>query len=236
VNLPVDLVPRGVLAVVAGGGHDDHAEVGHAAHGLADGVVLVRVDGGHPEGEVDDAYVVEGAVGDDPVHRLKQLRDRAAPLRVEHLDVDDLRVVRGALVRAARDERAAGRRRGDVRAVPVGVELAGRRLGREDEVAADARRAARVVVGGLVPRVDARVEDGDADEDAVRHHRRGVERARRVGARRQRDVAERVHLAVGRDVSDVFARRQRLDRRGRHLDDAGAEVLVPLLDARAVGD
>ena len=70
VNLPVDFVSGGVLAVVAGRGDDDDAGVNELAHGVAHGVVSVVIYGRLAEAQVDDAYLVERAVSQHPVNRV----------------------------------------------------------------------------------------------------------------------------------------------------------------------
>jgi hypothetical protein len=121
VNRAVELLPRGVLPVVARGGDDDEPRVHQPPHGLTDGVVLVGLDGGRPQAQVDDAHVVERAVGQDPVERAEDARDAAHALRVEHAQVDEVGVWRHARVGAVRDAAVAGDDGGDVRAVTVGV-------------------------------------------------------------------------------------------------------------------
>src|SRR2546423_15373953 len=68
-NLPVDFISVNVLAAVSGSRDDDYSGVNEPAHGGAHGVVGVLVNGRRAEAQVDDAYVVERAIRQDPVER-----------------------------------------------------------------------------------------------------------------------------------------------------------------------
>src|SRR3954447_19691928 len=96
-NLAVDLVAVGILAVVAGGSDDDDAGVNELTGGAADRVILVSIDGSAAEAQVDDAdavlVLVERIAGADglvrisraenPVQGVEDGRRAAHPLGVQ---------------------------------------------------------------------------------------------------------------------------------------------------------
>ena len=231
-NAAVDLTPRGVLALVARGGHDDHPRIDELARGLAERVVAVRVNGRGAQGEVDDADVVGRAVRQHPVERGEQPRGRARAARAQHAQVDDVGVRGDARVRAVRDTTVARRHARHVRAVPEGV--GGRPLTSEVNAPDDAR-AARLVEERLVAGVDAGVYDGDADARAVERRRSARLSAHGVGAGRGREVAEQTDGPVCGDEGDERAGREEKDVARGDVQRAHVEVLVGARGARPEG-
>ena len=85
------LAGDGVLAEVAGRGHDDDARVDDALGRERQRVGLVRLRDRRANREVDDADVVGVAVRDDPVERRDDVADVAAAMIVEDLQADQVR-------------------------------------------------------------------------------------------------------------------------------------------------
>src|ERR1041384_7294433 len=110
-----------------------------------------------------------------------------------------------------------------MRAVPV--RIVGAPFAREVLAIDDARSVPGLSCHGDVVRINAGVEDRDADACAVvscrtAHHAAGV------WAGRERDVAELFQVAVERDVINVAAAGEDADRDGRQAH--GAETEVPI--------
>ncbi len=217
----VELLPRGVLPVVARRRDDHHARVNQPAHGVARGVVTVGVGGRRPQRKIDDANLVERAVLQDPFERREQPGGRAAPLGVEHAQVDELRRRGHAAVRPVRRPARTRGDGGDVRPVPEGVVRA--TLAREVNARRDAAQTQRVAED-FVPRVQPRIHDRDADARAVERGRRLKQPEQRRGrlrpdvrdARRRLDVPRGAERPVGRDVANLRTRGQLAQRRSRH--------------------
>src|ERR1700753_1837810 len=125
-------------------------------HGVAGRVVRVVVNGWRAEAQVDDAYVVGRAVLQYPVERGQKRRGRAAPLRIQHTQADDLR--------AGGSPPAARRYRGDVCSVSVWIVCA--TLACEVNACGYAA-CAESVAEGFVSRVNARIAHGDAEPSAA---------------------------------------------------------------------
>jgi hypothetical protein len=118
-----------------------------------------------------------------------------------------------------------------VRAVPVwvgSVAVADEILfGHDAHVAVGAAPVTKSFVAAL----DARIEHGDADARAVESARRLC--AHEVCAGRRGDVAERAHLAVGRDVGN-FGEPAQLEHVGRgHLRAHETGITESVVDAHA---
>ena len=79
-------------AHIAGRRHDDDAGADHALHGLAQGIVPIRLEDRMPQRQVDHPDVVAVAFGNGPVDRLDDVAGAALPLGVEHLEADEVRI------------------------------------------------------------------------------------------------------------------------------------------------
>src|ERR1051326_7602347 len=117
----VDLLASRVFAVVAGRDHHHHACINQAAHGAADGIIYVRVNGGRAQTHVDDADVVGRLVGEHPVQSGERARDHAHALRVQHAQVNQVCVWRNSNVGGVRNPTITSGDRGDVRVVTIGI-------------------------------------------------------------------------------------------------------------------
>ena len=209
------------LAEIPGRRHDDNADPDRALDGLAQRIVAERLQHGPPERQVDDADVELPPVRDRPVDCLDHIARIPRPIVVKRAQVDEVRPRRDALV-LARVERAsdlAGDDRRHVRAVPVEVSTAASR---------EVHRRDHPIPQRAVPRVDARVDDGDANPRA--RERRQVAHAgphligantlgRHVGCRSQANVAGQ--------MIDRVVRLQRGQLAGRHAQNAAAPQVAP---------
>src|SRR5437870_3153112 len=120
-NRAVDLLSDAVLAVITRSRDHHHTRIYEAAHGLANRVVFVGVDGGRAKTHVNHADVVCGAVGHQPVERAQESRSAAPPRGVEHTQVDDARVGSDADIVALRNRSVTGGNGGDMSAVSVWI-------------------------------------------------------------------------------------------------------------------
>ena len=264
----VDRGPGGVLAGVAGGGHDDDTGGRGAAHGARQGVEQERVSGRPAQAQVHHPDVGHARALQHPVDAGQHIGHVADAALVEHAHVVQVstrchaRAV-GRLVAAG-----AGRCCRHMRAVAVGVGDVGR--GPQVHQPGPVRDAVQAVPGGpcgihtlgpavtrqraaelddvdrsahaggaigteqvLVAVVDTRIQDRDAHATAVDatagRPAAGCHRQQRVGASGGlQQAAVPRDGAVGRDVDDVAARGQRVQRGHRHhgRQRAHREVVV----------
>src|SRR6476659_3213378 len=91
-NVAVELVAVVILPVVACGGENDYARIDQTTHRATNRIVAIRIDRRHAETHVDDANVVSRAIGSDPIECSQHLRGRTEALRVEHTQIDHVRM------------------------------------------------------------------------------------------------------------------------------------------------
>ena len=89
---------RRILAVVAGGGDDDHAGADGALDGLDERIGRRRFENRMSERQVDDLDAEARAVGHREVDRPNHVARVAGAVLVEHLQHDELHVGREAAV------------------------------------------------------------------------------------------------------------------------------------------
>ena len=256
----VNLLPRRVLARVAGGGHHHQARCGGAARGAGQRVDQKRVGRGCAQAHVDDADVGQPRPLQHPVHAQQRVGHGADAALVEHAHV----VQAGP----GRDAAAAGSHGRHVGAVAVGVgvlrpwfvllvavlplrtvdaalgvggvvaalrpAVAQRPAQRHDVDHRAHTRVARSIAKLAVPPVDAAVEHCNADASAVEPACpcpwRGLS-----GRRCRVEQAQAHRTAVGCNAQHVGACGQRQQGRGRHHGGQPADRDVVVGDRAAPG-
>ena len=128
VTLPITVLPLRRHAVIAGRRDDDEAGLDRALDRLANRVVLVALRRRRAQRQVHDADAELLAEPDREVDRLDDVGRFALAVRIEHLQVDQVRGRRHAGIGAVDCVLETARRddAGDVRAVPVEVAGPGR--------------------------------------------------------------------------------------------------------------
>ena len=213
----------GRLAVVAGRCDDHEAGLHRALDRETNRVVLVALRRCRTQREVDHADAELVAIPDRPVDRFDDVRGFTGSVRIQHLEVDQVRGRRHPRIRAlaAVVEGPRGDDAGDVRAVTVVVVASAVRIGKVD-VRDDA-----VLQRGMI--CNAAVDHRHADAAAVDlAERRDLTRQRGVRARDGRGQRHRrTHNRIGRHHVDFIVERQRIELRGRDAEHrAGRQLLL----------
>ena len=151
--------------------------------------------------EIDDVDPEPVLIGDGELDRPDDRARQPRALRVEHLQADDARSRRDALIGAARQRAVARHQPGDVRAVPVLIGRDGR-AGDEIEEPESGKVGAR-----LQTRINHRDANTPTAQAAAGVGARGVARHDRVGGHSSYRIVRVEHR-------EVF----RMDRGGQRVD------------------
>src|SRR6185295_3680645 len=200
------------VAVVAGGGHDHYAGVPDPLDGNVDRVAAVAVDRIDGQRQVDDPGVEDVAGGGHEVEGGDEAHQVGGAVGAGDLDRDQVGIGRHALDRPIGGGAGTGDEAGDEGAVPVAVAVVGF-AGQVD--------AACHLAGEVADRVDAGVDDGDADALARCAHVPRLGRPHNIGVDGTGHAAAFTVLTgerarpVGGDGRHSGSRLERGDRRGR---------------------
>ena len=120
-NLSVDFLTGAILAIVTGCSKDCDPGINQATHHLANWVILIGIGGQRAEAHVDYANIIDCTIGQHPIQRIEQTRDRAYALLIQNSKVDEIGIRSDADELTVGDAAITGSRRGDVRAMTVRI-------------------------------------------------------------------------------------------------------------------